>query len=231
MGLAWLFLALSKARVRRRIAGTDLSACPERDITPWSGDRRRRAKPVPVGSTPRKERLKRLAGARESAAACSGAPHLRRRRLGGARSRRRIGALAQQRCESLLRHRLAEQKPLAVVAAHADQRQRVGRLLDADADRKAAETVREVDHGLAQRGARVIGATAGDEAAVELELGEGQFRELRHRGIVAAEVVDGELDVERREPLGDVARQREIVDDLFFADVDDQARPVLELGW
>ena len=42
------------------------------------------------------------------------------------------GALAQQREEPLLRHRLAEQEALAEVAAHAGQRERIGGLLDAD---------------------------------------------------------------------------------------------------
>ena len=61
-------------------------------------------------------------------------------------------ALLEQRNEAFLGHRLAEQKALAVIATHADQRQRVGRLLDADGDRDAAEIVRQIDHGLAQGG-------------------------------------------------------------------------------
>ena len=91
-----------------------------------------------------------------------------RRRASGVRRHgrglARPGALAQQRDEALLRHRLAEQEALAVVAAHADQRHRVGRLLDADGDRDAAEIVREVDHGLAQRRIDLVGAAVGDES-------------------------------------------------------------------
>ena len=41
----------------------------------------------------------------------------------------------------------------------------------------AAEIVREVDHRLAERRIDLVGAAVGDEGAVELELGEGQFAE------------------------------------------------------
>ena len=104
-------------------------------------------------------------------------------------------ALAQQRRETFLRHRLAEQEALAVIAAHADQRHRVGGLLDAHGDRDAAEIVREIDHRLAERRVDLVGAAVGDEGAVELELGEGHFAESRQRGIAAAEIVDRQPDV------------------------------------
>src|SRR5580704_19480857 len=95
-------------------------------------------------------------------AADSGSARLRLRRF-GVGTRRRIGALLEQRNEALLGHRLAEQKALTVVAAHADQRQRVGRLFDADGDRDAAEIVRQIDDGLAQWRVDLVAAAIGDE--------------------------------------------------------------------
>ena len=71
----------------------------------------------------------------------------------------------------------------------------------------AAEIVRQIDDGLAQRRVDLVGAAIGDEGAVELELGERQFLEPRKRGIAAAEIVDRELDVEMLELLGDVVGQ------------------------
>src|SRR5580704_10581616 len=131
----------------------------------------------PGGLTP----AERLAAPRRTRidAACSGAPYLCGWRFGGTRSRRRIGALLEQRNEALLGHRLAEQKALAVIATHADQRQRVGRLLDTDGDRDAAEIMRQIDHRLAQRRVDLVAAAVGDEGAVELDLGERQFLEPR----------------------------------------------------
>jgi hypothetical protein len=140
----------------------------------------------------------------------------------------RGGALAQQRSEALLRHRLTEQEALAVVAAHADQGERVGCFLDADRHGHAVEIMREVDDGLAQRRIDLVGAAIGDEGAVELELGKRQRLEPYQRRIAAAEVVDRKLDVEMRELRGKIGRQREIGDDLLLGDVDDEARPFFE---
>ena len=141
----------------------------------------------------------------------------------------RGGALAQQRDEALFRHRLAEQESLPVVAAHADQRQRVGGFLDADADRDAAEIVREVDHGLAQRRVDLVGAAVGDESAVELELGERQFLEPRQRGIAAAEIVDRELDVEGPKLFGELVASARSVTICSSVTSMISARPFLEL--
>ena len=106
------------------------------------------------------------------------------------------GALAQQRDETVLRHRLAEQEALADVAAHAGEGKRVRGLLDADGDRRAAEIMREIDHSLAERSIDLVGAAIADESAVELELGERQLLEPGEGGIAAAEIVDRELNVD-----------------------------------
>ena len=98
------------------------------------------------------------------------------------------------------------------------------------ADGDAAEIVREIDDGLAQRRIDLVGAAVGDEDAVELELGERQFLKPRQRGIAAAEIVDRQMDVEVAQLLRDLGRQRQIGDDLLFRHVDDQARPFFELG-
>src|SRR5262245_40149897 len=80
---------------------------------------------------------------------------------------RRRGALPEQNQEALLRHRLGEQVALAEVAAHAEQRVCVAGLLDADRHGGRVEIVREVDDGAADRGPALVGATVGDEAAIE----------------------------------------------------------------
>ena len=61
----------------------------------------------------------------------------------------RCRALAQEETKAFFRHRLAEQKALAVVAAHADKGEGVGGLFNADRNHAAAEIVRKVDHRLA----------------------------------------------------------------------------------
>ena len=115
---------------------------------------------------------------------------------GGKLAALRGRALAQQRDESLLGHRLAEQESLVVVAAHADQGERVRCFLDPDRHGHAAEIVGKVDHGLAQRRVDLVGAAIGDERPVELEFGKRQFLEADQRGIATAEVVDRKFDVE-----------------------------------
>src|SRR5262245_25811336 len=96
--------------------------------------------------------------------------------LGACRQRPSLsgGALTQRRDELFLGHRLTEQEALSDVAAHAGERQRVGGLLDSDRDREAAEIVREIDDGLAERRIDAVGAAVGNEDRVELELGERQ---------------------------------------------------------
>lgn len=53
--------------------------------------------------------------------------------------------------------------PLAVVAAHAHQCHGVRGFFDAGRDSVAAETVSEIDDGLAQRSIDLVGAAVGDE--------------------------------------------------------------------
>ena len=50
----------------------------------------------------------------------------------------------------------------------------------------------------------------------------------RQRGITAAEIVDGEIDVEGPQFVCDLVGQRELRDDLLFRHVDDHARPLFE---
>ena len=152
-----------------------------------------------------------------------------RRPVGGKLPALRGGALTQQRNETVLGHRLTEQKSLAVIAAHADQRERVGRLLDPDSDGDAAEIVREIDDGLAQRRVDLVGPAIGNKGAVELEFGErqrfkpGQRPNSRGRNGRSRDEHRGAAAFSR------IVRQREVGDDLLFHHVDDQARPFLEL--
>jgi hypothetical protein len=92
------------------------------------------------------------------------------------------GALAQERYESLLGHRLAEQETLAEIAAQADERDRVGGLFDAHGDCLAPETMGEIDHGLAERRVGLVDAAIDDEGASELQFGERKFIDLSAAG-------------------------------------------------
>jgi hypothetical protein len=124
------------------------------------------------------------------------------------------GRALTQRDPALLRPRLTEQESLAVVAAHTDQGEGFGHLLDADAHGDAAETVREVDDSLARRCIHFVAVAVGDKDAGELEFGERQLLCPRQRGMAAAEIVDREMDVERPLLFCDLARQGEFRDDL-----------------
>ena len=74
--------------------------------------------------------------------------------------------------------------------------------------------MREVDHRFADRRVDLVGAAIGDKSAIELQLGKGQFAEPRQRRIGAAEIVDHQPHIVWRQPLGQLAGEREIVDDL-----------------
>ena len=110
-------------------------------------------------------------------------------------------ALAQRRDEALLRHRLPEQEALTEVAAHAHQGNRIRGLFDARGDCDTSENVREIDRRLAERRVDLIGAAVGDKSAIELELGKGQFAELRQRLVAAVEIVDASRTSERSSRL------------------------------
>ena len=68
---------------------------------------------------------------------------------------------------------------------------------------------------LHKRHVDLVGAAVGDEFAVELEFGEGQFAELRQRRIAGAEFVDGEPHIVRLQPLAELGGKREIGNDLL----------------
>ena len=110
------------------------------------------------------------AGKQIAEALCSGRGFFGLRAAQAATLGRR--ALAQQRDKSLFRHGLAEEKALAIVAAHADQRQCIGGLLDTDRDHVAAEVMGEVDHRLAQRRIDFVCPAIRNERSIKLELFE-----------------------------------------------------------
>jgi hypothetical protein len=88
-------------------------------------------------------------------------------------------------------------------------------------------TVGEVDHRLAQRHIDLVGPAVGDEFAVELELDKGHFAKPRQGRIAAAEFVDGEPHIVRCQPLAEVDCQREVGNDVFLAQANDQGRPLI----
>ena len=65
-----------------------------------------------------------------------------------------------------------------MVAAHSEQRHRVGSFLDADRSGDTAEAVGQVDDGLAERRIDLAGGAIGDEGPVEFDFGERQLFEL-----------------------------------------------------
>lgn len=105
-------------------------------------------------------------------------------------------ALAQQRDEAFLRHRLSEQEALTEVAAHSDQGDGICGLFDAHGDGGATEIMREVDDCLAERRDDLVDAAVGDETAIELELGKGQFAKPRQRrvGFRAGQLLLAQID-------------------------------------
>ena len=119
-------------------------------------------------------------------------------------------------------------KSLSVVAAHADQRERVGGFLDADADRDAAEAVRQVDHGFAQPCVDLVAAAVSDKDTIEFQLRERQRLGPRQRGIAAAEIIDREIDVEGPQFVRNLVGHRKFRNDLFFRHVDNHTRPLVE---
>ena len=74
--------------------------------------------------------------------------------------------------------------------------------------------MRKVDHRLAERRIDLVGAAVGDEAAVELELLEGQLLDLGERRIGAAEIVDRQAHVVRLQFLAQFGSERQVGDDL-----------------
>ncbi len=105
-----------------------------------------------------------------------------------------VQALAQQVEEPLLRHRRGDQGALAEIAAHDHERLQIGGGLDPLGDRRAAEAVREVDRGLADRGIGGVARAVLHEAAVELDLDKREIAQAGERGIAGAEIVDCDLD-------------------------------------
>jgi hypothetical protein len=88
----------------------------------------------------------------------------------------------------------------------------------------------EIDRGLAKESVRLVGTAIGNEVAVELELSEGKVLQVREPGAVTAEIVDGELHVERRQHFAQLGGEFQIANDVFFGDIDDQAGPVTIAG-
>ena len=91
---------------------------------------------------------------------------------------------------SALRHRRGDQHALPEIAAHHHQRLQVRRLSPSLRPRGAAETMREIDHGLANRGVRRIGGAALHERPVDFQFRERQIAQARERRKAGAEIVD-----------------------------------------
>ncbi len=146
----------------------------------------------------------------------------------GRRAPSRSVAREQELEEALLRHRRRDQRALAEVAAHRHQRLQVGLALDALGDRRAAETMREID-AVWQIAALVgVGRAVVHEAVVELELGEGQLAQARERGIAGAEIIDRDLDAAVAASWWRSRCARlEIAHDLVLGHLQDDAGPAI----
>ena len=89
-------------------------------------------------------------------------------------------------------HRLADEVALGEVAPEVAQQVERRAVLDALGDHAQAHGVAEVDRRAdeLQVALLAVGAEAGDERAVELELAHGEVAQVRERGVAGAEVVD-----------------------------------------
>src|SRR5262249_16450369 len=102
-------------------------------------------------------------------------------------------ALEQQLEESFLRQPRQQNRALAEIAADRHERLQVYLALDPLSDRCAAEPMRKIDHGLADRRIGGVERTIAREVRADLELGEGQRAQARKGGIATPEIIDGDL--------------------------------------
>src|SRR5215217_7099802 len=87
-------------------------------------------------------------------------------------------------------------------------------------DGLAAEIVREIDHGLADRGMTLVGRATGHEAAVELQFGKsGELLQACHRQIAASEIVDRERNSAGLQFRPDFMHELKIAGNLVFGEV------------
>ncbi|MOA51284.1 hypothetical protein D3C78_1744180 [compost metagenome] len=89
---------------------------------------------------------------------------------------------------------------LALVAAKASQLIPGSLVLYPLGDRLEAYLVRQDQGRLYDGEPHRILMAAIDEAAIQLELGEGQLVELLHRGVAGAKVIDGEAKAVHPQP-------------------------------
>ena len=107
-------------------------------------------------------------------------------------------------------HRLSQIGTLPGVAIHALQGPQVRLVLHAVGDRHDSEVMRQLDGRPADAGILGVAGTAVDEAAVELQLAEGQLAQPRERGEALAEIVDRERDAVDAQLRGDLVDQATI---------------------
>ena len=148
---------------------------------------------------------------------------------GSPRGRGSVHALAQQFEEALLRHRRRDESALAEIATHHHQRLQIGLAFDAFGRRGAAEAVRKIDRGLADRGIGGVDGAVADEGTVDLEFRERQIAQAGKRRIAGAEIVDRDRDAAAAQLRGDVLGQRDIARDLVLGDFKDETGPFFGL--
>src|SRR5208337_5163703 len=88
------------------------------------------------------------------------------------------------------------------------------------------ETLAKLDDRLAQARIDAVDVAIGDVAAIDLELAEGQLAQPGKRGIARAEIVERQSAVERPQGIGNIVCDIEIMNDLVFRHLHDEAGPI-----
>ena len=109
--------------------------------------------------------------------------------------------LLQPELDVFGRLRLAEQEPLHDAAAEAVQDLHLAQVFHAFGDHAQTERAGQGDDGRDHRGALRRHAEVAHEAAVDLQLADGQGRQIGQRRVAGAEVVDRDLDADLVEPV------------------------------
>src|SRR5207245_2748308 len=125
------------------------------------------------------------------------------------------------------RQRTAKQEALSEIALHSLKDLQLRRCLDPLSNGRNAEPMGKLDHRLAQSGIPAVAVTPGNVAAIDLELAEWNFAQLRQRAVAGAEIVDRKGHTQSAQLPCCVPGQRDVGENLILGDFEDQARPVV----
>ena len=107
-----------------------------------------------------------------------------------------------------VRRRTRDGEPLRVVDVVVGERGQVGEVLDALADHRGAEAVRERDERFEHRGLDRVLADAGDDLPVDLHVVGSHLRQPEQAGVAGAHVVDRDRGAAVAQPIEVRCRDR-----------------------